>query len=87
MPRQPQADSRRSRLEALACGRAIKDHESVAEMEDVPATVKRLHKVWSTAIARVRLEHPDRKFSCQRERLIERGSGNIKITLTIKRSE
>ena len=54
-------------------------------MDDVPAIVKRLHRVWSTAIARVKLDHPGRTFSCARDRVIVRGKG-IQITLTIRRN-
>lgn len=85
MPRQTDPDSRRARLEALNAGQDVKEHETAAEMDDVPAIVKRLHRVWSTAIARVKLDHPGRTFSCARDRVIVRGKG-IQITLTIKRN-
>ena len=85
MPRQTDPDSRRARLEALNVGKDVQEHEVVAEMDDVPAIVKRLHRVWSTAIARVKLDYPLRTFSCTRDRVIVRGKG-IQITLTIRRN-
>ncbi len=85
MPRQTDPDSRRARLEALRAGQDVKEHETAAEMDDVPAIVKRLHRVWSTAIARVKLDYPLRTFSCTRDRVLVRGNG-IQITLTIKRT-
>lgn len=83
MSRQIIPDSRRARLEALALGRTITEHENADEMDDVPSIVKRLHRVWGTAIARVRLDYPDRRFTCTRERIVQRN--NVQIKLTIER--
>lgn len=83
MARQSIPDSRRARLEALTPGRAITEHENADEMDDVPSIVKRLHKVWGTAIMRVKLDHPDRRFVCTRERIVQRN--NVQIKFNIKR--
>ena len=57
----------------------------VDDIDDVPPIVTRLHKVWSTAITRVKQDHPGRTFTCSRERVAQRGGG-VQVTITITRT-
>jgi len=95
---EPLTNSRRSQVEALAPGETIGESLFPDTLEAVPATVTRLHKLWSTAVQRVRSGPPasasanantntntgERQFALSRSRRVH-GDGRIEVKLTIRR--